>query len=88
MAQETIDTNCMTLTRWILREAKEKSRSENVTGEMTQLLSSIQTAVKAVSAAVRRAGISDLFGMAGNTNVQGEYVKKLDFRPMTSSSIC
>ena len=68
----------MTLTRWILREAKEKSRSEQVTGELTQLLSSIQTAVKAVSAAVRRAGISDLFGAAGNTNVQGEEVKKLD----------
>ena len=88
MSAEAIPTDCMTLTRWILREAKEKSRSENVTGELTQLLSSIQTAVKAVSAAVRRAGISDLFGMAGNTNVQGEYVKKLDFRPMTSSSIC
>ena len=78
MSAEAIPTDCMTLTRWILREAKEKSRSENVTGELTQLLSSIQTAVKAVSAAVRRAGISDLFGAAGNTNVQGEEVKKLD----------
>ena len=29
-----------------------------------------QTAVKAVSAAVRKAGITDLFGVAGNTNVQ------------------
>jgi fructose-1,6-bisphosphatase I len=78
MSIEAIPTDCMTLTRWILREAKEKSRSENVTGELTQLLSSIQTAVKAMSAAVRRAGISDLFGVAGNTNVQGEEVKKLD----------
>merc|ERR1712200_378922 len=32
----------------------------------------------AVSAAVRKAGISNLFGIAGNTNVQGEEVKKLD----------
>merc|ERR1711892_1244934 len=78
MSAEAIPTDCMTLTRWILREAKEKSGSENVTGELTQLLSSIQAAVKAVSAAVRRAGISDLFGAAGNTNVQGEEVKKLD----------
>ena len=78
MSSESFPTDCMTLTRWILREAKEKSRSENVTGELTQLLSGIQTAVKAVSVAVRRAGISDLFGVAGNTNVQGEEVKKLD----------
>ena len=43
MSAEAIPTDCMTLTRWILREAKEKSRSENVTGELTQLLSSIQS---------------------------------------------
>ena len=48
MSAEAIPTDCMTLTRWILREAKEKSRSENVTGELTKLLSSIQTAAKAV----------------------------------------
>ena len=41
-------------------------------------MSSIQSACKAVSTAVRRAGISNLFGAAGNTNVQGEEVKKLD----------
>jgi len=45
---------------------------------LTQLLVSIQSAVKAISAAVRRAGISKLFGAAGNVNVQGEAVKKLD----------
>lgn len=39
-------------------------------GDLTQLLSSIQSACKAVSTAVRRAGISNLFGAAGNTNVQ------------------
>ena len=45
---------------------------------MSQLLTSIQSAVKAISAAVRRAGISNLFGAAGDVNVQGEAVKKLD----------
>ena len=49
-----------------------------IPGDLTQLLSSIQSACKAVSTAVRRAGISNLFGAAGNTNVQGEEVKKLD----------
>jgi fructose-1,6-bisphosphatase len=33
---------------------------------------------QAISAAVRRAGIAQLFGAAGNINVQGEQVKKLD----------
>ncbi|XP_023326302.1 fructose-1,6-bisphosphatase 1 [Eurytemora carolleeae] len=76
MAQEPIDTNCMTLTRWIL--AEQKKYAPTGTGDFTQLLASLQTAVKAVSAAVRRAGISDMFGVAGNVNVQGEEVKKLD----------
>jgi len=74
--QEPIDTNCMTLTRWIL--AEQKKYAPNGTGDLTQLLTSVQSAVKAVSAAVRRAGITELFGVAGNTNVQGEEVKKLD----------
>jgi len=76
MSAEPIDTNCMTLTRWIL--AEQKKHAPNGTGDLTQLLASVQTAVKAVSAAVRKAGITDLFGVAGNTNVQGEEVKKLD----------
>jgi len=76
MAQETIDTNCMTLTRFIL--AEQKKYAPKGTGDLTQLLASLQSACKAVSAAVRRAGISNLFGAAGDTNVQGEEVKKLD----------
>ena len=76
MAQETIDTNCMTLTRFIL--AEQKKHAKGGTGDLTQLLSSLQSAIKAVSAAVRRAGISQLFGVAGDVNVQGEEVKKLD----------
>jgi len=76
MAQESIDTNCMTLTRFIL--AEQKKFAKGGTGDLTQLLSSLQSACKAVSAAVRRAGISNMFGVAGEVNVQGEEVKKLD----------
>merc|ERR1712059_134985 len=76
MAQESIDTNCMTLTRFIL--AEQKKFAKGGTGDLTQLLSSLQSAIKAVSAAVRRAGISQMFGVAGEVNVQGEEVKKLD----------
>jgi len=76
MAAESIDTNCMTLTRFIL--AEQKKFAKGGTGDLTQLLASLQSAIKAVSAAVRRAGISQLFGAAGDVNVQGEEVKKLD----------
>ena len=79
MSAEAIPTDSMTLNSWILREAKEKSHYENLSGELAQLLSSIQTAVKDVSGAFRRTGISDLFVVAGNTNVQGEEVMKLEF---------
>ena len=89
---ESIDTNCMTLTRFVLAEQK---RYPDATGELTQLLNAIQTSVKAVSSAVRKAGIAKLwvwsdfelicimrlilrYGIAGTTNVQGEEVKKLD----------
>ncbi|CAG0900692.1 unnamed protein product [Cyprideis torosa] len=74
MAQ-AIDTNCMTMTRFFLAEQR---KVPHATGDLTQLLSSIQAAVKAISSAVRRAGIAKLFGLAGDTNVQGEEVKKLD----------
>lgn len=51
------DSNCMTLTRYVLAEQK---KVPSATGDLTQLLTSIQTAVKAVSSAVRRAGLTHL----------------------------
>ncbi|XP_016840418.1 fructose-1,6-bisphosphatase 1 [Nasonia vitripennis] len=71
----TFDSNCMTLTRFVLEEQR---KVPSATGDLTQLLNSIQTAVKAVSSAVRKAGIANMYGIAGTTNVQGEEVKKLD----------
>jgi fructose-1,6-bisphosphatase I len=70
-----IDVDCMTLTRFLLAEQR---RYPQATGDLTQLMTAIMTAVKAISDAVRRAGIVHLFGMAGGANVQGEEVKKLD----------
>merc|ERR1712020_238137 len=75
MSSQPIDTNCMTLTRFVLAEQR---KYPTAVGNLSQLLTSIQSAVKAISAAVRRAGISNLFGAAGDINVQGEAVKKLD----------
>jgi len=65
----------MTITRFVLAEQRKFPEAH---GDLSQLLTSIQSAVKAISAAVRRAGIAQLFGAAGNVNVQGEQVKKLD----------
>ncbi|THD21694.1 Fructose--bisphosphatase isozyme 2 [Fasciola hepatica] len=70
-----LDTDYMTLTRFIIQE---QSKFPNATGELTQLMNGIQTATKAVSNAVRRAGFTHLYGLTGSSNVQGEEVKKLD----------
>ncbi|XP_018572060.1 fructose-1,6-bisphosphatase 1 isoform X1 [Anoplophora glabripennis] len=75
MTSHALDSNCITLTRFFLEEQK---RFKQATGELTQLLNAIQTAVKVVSSAVRKAGITQLFGTVGEINVQGEEVKKLD----------
>lgn len=52
-----VDSNCITLTRFVLAEQK---KIPTATGDLTQLLNSIQTAVKVVSSAVRKAGITKL----------------------------
>ncbi|KAJ8391708.1 hypothetical protein AAFF_G00086580 [Aldrovandia affinis] len=68
------DTNVVTLTRFLL----EEGRKAKGTGELTTLLNSLCTAIKAISTAVRKAGIANLYGIAGSTNVTGDQVKKLD----------
>lgn len=70
-----MDTNFMTLTRFFLTS---QHKHKGATGELTQLLNSIQTAVKAIESAVRKAGIAKLHGLAGNQNSTGDDQKKLD----------
>ncbi|KAG5272281.1 hypothetical protein AALO_G00163680 [Alosa alosa] len=70
----SFDTNVITLTRFVLQEG----RKAQGTGELTTLLNSMCTAIKAISTAVRKAGIANLYGIAGSTNVTGDQVKKLD----------
>ncbi|KER23351.1 hypothetical protein T265_08761 [Opisthorchis viverrini] len=72
---DTMDTDYMTLTRFIIQE---QSKFPTATGELTQLMNGLQTAIKAVSSAVRKAGLVSLYGLTGTSNVQGEEVKKLD----------
>lgn len=52
----TFDTNVVTMTRFVM----EQGRKAKGTGELTTLLNSLCTAVKAISSAVRKAGIAHL----------------------------
>ena len=46
--------------------------------ELAAVISSIALACKQIASLVQRAGISNLMGLAGEQNVQGEDQKKLD----------
>lgn len=48
------------------------------TGELSRLLNSILLAARVVSYKVRKAGLIDIIGAVGTTNVQGEDQQKLD----------
>jgi len=63
-----------TLTTWLLKEEAKGT----IDSELAIVLSSIAVACKQISNLVTRAGISNLTGLAGETNVQGEDQKKLD----------
>ncbi|KAH9518453.1 Fructose-1,6-bisphosphatase [Bulinus truncatus] len=72
---QPIDTDCITLTRFVLEEQRKYPKA---TGDLTQLLNAILTAIKAISSAVRKAGIHRLYGISGSSNATGDAVKKLD----------
>ena len=48
------------------------------TGELTGLLDEMIVAAKIISAEVNMAGLADILGQSGKTNIQGEEVQKLD----------
>lgn len=50
----------------------------NATGELASLLRDIGLAAKRINVEVNKAGLVDILGDAGTTNIQGEDVKKLD----------
>jgi len=65
----------ITVQQHILREQR---RFAGASGEFSWLLSGITLATKLIEAKVRRAGLSDILGIAGEINVQGEVQQKLD----------
>eukprot|EP00007_Cunea_sp_BSH-02190019_P009168 CAMPEP_0174245732 /NCGR_PEP_ID=MMETSP0417-20130205/40487_1 /TAXON_ID=242541 /ORGANISM="Mayorella sp, Strain BSH-02190019" /LENGTH=334 /DNA_ID=CAMNT_0015325547 /DNA_START=67 /DNA_END=1068 /DNA_ORIENTATION=- len=69
------DDTPITLTQHIL--AQQHAFPE-ATGDFSTLLHAIEIASKYISSKVRCAGLFNLYGAEGTTNVQGEVVKKLD----------
>jgi fructose-1,6-bisphosphatase I len=64
-----------TVQQHILQQQQE---IHEATGRFSWLLSGITLATKMVEAKIRTAGLSDVLGAFGNTNVQGEQQQKLD----------
>lgn len=55
-----------------------QNRFPGATGELSQLLRDLGLAAKIISREVNKAGITNILGEDGSTNVHGESVKKLD----------
>jgi len=64
-----------TVQQHILQQQQQISEAS---GRFSWLLSGITLATKMVEAKIRTAGLSDVLGAFGNTNVQGEQQQKLD----------
>lgn len=64
-----------TLGEFIIDNQKE---FKYTTGELSRLINSIRLAAKVVSHEVRKAGLVDILGTTGETNIQGETQQKLD----------
>ena len=64
-----------TLSQFIIRS---QSAYPGATGEFSSLLTQIGLVGKLISQDLRRAGLINILGTTGETNVQGETVKKLD----------
>ncbi|KAK4480997.1 hypothetical protein RD792_011865 [Penstemon davidsonii] len=63
-----------TLTNWLLKQEQVGT----IDAELTIVLSSISMACKQIASLVQRASISNLTGVQGAVNIQGEDQKKLD----------
>ena len=60
------------------RHILEEMRKVGATGEFTMLFNQIAFAAKIVSREVNKAGLVNILGITGETNVSGDEVKKLD----------
>lgn len=70
-----METNNLTLGEFIIENQKHYKYTS---GEFSRLLSSIKLAAKIVNYKVNKAGLVDITGKVGATNIQGEDQQKLD----------
>jgi fructose-1,6-bisphosphatase I len=70
------DRPIMTVQQYFLEQ--QRQHYPDASGEFSWLLSGITLATKMIQAKVRRAGLVDILGSEGATNVQGEQQQKLD----------
>ena len=67
--------NVLTLDEFTIQGLRDFPQA---TGELSSLLRDMGLAAKRVNVEVNKAGLVDILGNAGKTNVQGEDVMKLD----------
>lgn len=65
----------VTLEEFIIQS---QNNFRGATGELSQLLRDISLAARIISREVNKAGITNILGYEGSTNIHGESVKKLD----------
>ncbi|MCP4806521.1 MAG: class 1 fructose-bisphosphatase [Proteobacteria bacterium] len=65
----------ITLDQFLMESGRAHSER---TGQFVTLLKQVTLAAKMVSARVNRAGLAGMIGATGDTNIQGEFVMKLD----------
>ena len=70
LALESAEPTIVTVQQHILHE--QRKHSPHATGSFSWLLSGITLATKMTESRVRRAGLLDVLGAAGDVNVQGE----------------
>jgi fructose-1,6-bisphosphatase I len=69
------DSHVVTISRFLVGEER---RHPEATGAFTHLLHDIALAAKVIGREVNKAGLVDILGGAGDENVHGELVQKLD----------
>jgi fructose-1,6-bisphosphatase I len=69
------DSHVVTISRFLVDEER---RHPEATGAFTSLLHDIALAAKMIGREVNKAGLVDIIGAAGDENVHGEKVQKLD----------
>ncbi len=69
------ETVGITLSKFI---ADEQKKTPGATGELSGLLSELITCAKIISREVNKAGLVEILGLTGHSNVQGEEVMRLD----------